>query len=486
MSSVVLYNTLSRKKEPFEPLTPGQVKMYVCGPTVYDFLHVGNFRGAIFFSLVANWLEHKGFKVTYVYNYTDVDDKIIKKANAEGVSAKDISERFIVEFEKDYSALKLRKHDKNPRVSEYIAPIVEMVGQLVEQKKAYVVDGEVLYSVKSFDGYGKLSGKNIDELLVGARVEIGEKKENALDFALWKPAKPGEPEWDSPWSKGRPGWHIECSAMARSILGEQIDIHGGGIDLIFPHHENEIAQTEGCTHKQFVKYWMHNNFINFGAHKMSKSLGNVTTARAFMEKYNPEILKGLILSSHYRSHSEFSDAPIHQAISQLSRIYSALAGVEDIMSQGVSATKPSDRFLAALKLAEQKVEESLDDDFNTPETFAAVFEMVRVFNSTYRKGHKANGEHVAQAIAFKEFVLRTGRWMSLWQEPAREYLRLLDDMLMEQRQIKRADVDAKVQERTLARANKDFIAGDRIRDELLAMGIEVQDSPAGTQWEVKK
>jgi cysteinyl-tRNA synthetase len=484
--SVVLYNTLSRKKEPFEPLTPGQVKLYVCGPTVYDFLHIGNFRGAIFFSMVAKWLEHRGFKVTYVYNYTDVDDKIIKKANAEGVTAKDISERFIAEFEKDYKNLKLRKHDHNPKVSEFMGPIVEMIGKLIEEKKAYVVDGEVLYSVKSFDGYGKLSGKNIDELLVGARVEIGEQKENALDFALWKPAKPGEPEWDSPWSKGRPGWHIECSAMIRTLLGEQIDIHGGGIDLIFPHHENEIAQTEGCTHKPFVKYWMHNNFINFGAHKMSKSLGNITTGRAFMQKYNPEILKALILSSHYRSHSDFSEAPIHHAISQLSRIYSSLAGAEDVVLQGVEATKISERFATALKMAKQKVEESFDDDFNTSEVFAAVFELVRVFNSTYRKGHKANGEITAQALAFKGFVLWVGQFMSLWQEPAKEYLRLLDDMLLEQKNIKREDVDAKVQERAAARANKDFATGDKVRDELLAMGIEVQDSPTGTQWEVKK
>lgn len=484
--SVVVHNTLSKMKEPFQPLTPGEVKMYVCGPTVYDFLHVGNFRGAIFFSLVARWLEHRGFKVTYVYNYTDVDDKIIKKANAEGVTAKEISERFIAEFEKDYKALKLRPHDSNPRVSLFIEPIVKMIENLISEKKAYVIDGEVLYSVKSFEGYGKLSGKNIDELLIGARVEIGEKKENALDFALWKPAKPGEPAWESPWGLGRPGWHIECSAMAREILGDQIDIHGGGIDLIFPHHENEIAQTEGCTHKAFVKYWMHNNFINFGAHKMSKSLGNVTTARAFIEKYNPEILKALILSSHYRSHSDFSDAPIQQAISQLSRIYSALSGAEDIQAQGTPPTKTSERFAAALKLAEQKVEESLDDDFNTPEALAAVFDMVRVFNSTYRKGHKANGEHVAQAIAFKAFVLKTGLHLSLWQESPREYLRLLDDMMLEQKGLLRSDIDAKVQARSDARASKDFALGDKIRDELLVLGIEVQDSTTGTQWEVKK
>lgn len=484
--SLVVYNTMSRKKEPFVSLKPGEVSMYVCGPTVYDFLHVGNFRGAILFNLVANWLEKSGYKVNYVYNYTDVDDKIINRANKEGVTAKEIAERFIVEFEKDYNALKLRAHNHRPRVSEFIPQIVSMVEKLVENKKAYVVDGEVLYSVKAFDGYGKLSHKNIDELLIGARVEIGTNKENPLDFALWKPAKPGEPEWNSPWSKGRPGWHIECSAMSHSILGEQIDIHGGGIDLIFPHHENEIAQTEGVTAKPFVKYWMHNNFINFGAHKMSKSLGNVTTARAFMEKYNPEILKYLILSSHYRSHSDFSESPINNTISQLSRIYSALAGADAVLGQSVTPSKPSARFTEARDSAAKKVQESLDDDFNTPEVFAAVFELTRVFNSTYRKGQKANPEISANAQEYIKFVRDTGKLMSLWQEPAREFLITLDNMLLEQKGIQREDIDLVVAERSRARANKDWVTSDRIRDELLAKGIEVQDSPQGTEWEVKK
>ncbi len=484
--ALVVYNTMSKTKEEFVPNEPGHVKMYVCGPTVYDFLHIGNFRGAIVFNLVANWLEKRGYKVTYVYNYTDVDDKIINRANKESKTAKEISETYIQEFEKDYNSLKLRPHDHRPKVSEFIPQIVNFVGKLVENKKAYVVDGEVLYSVKSFENYGKLSHKNIDELLIGARVEIDAKKENALDFALWKPAKPGEPEWPSPWSSGRPGWHIECSAMAHGILGDTIDIHGGGIDLIFPHHENEIAQTEGATGKKFVKYWMHNNFINFGAHKMSKSLGNVTTGRAFLTHYNPEILKYLILSAHYRSPSDFSESPINNTIHALSRIYSALNSAAGIASANIEAGKLPAKFEEALKASRKKVEEALDDDFNTPEVFAAIFELVRVFNSLYRKGQKVTPEISAQGLEFKNFVLETGRLMSLFLEEPKAFLISLDDRVLEQKGIKRSDIDAIVEQRTAVRKNKDFAASDKLRDELAAKGIEIQDTPLGTEWEVKK
>jgi cysteinyl-tRNA synthetase len=484
--ALVVYNTMSKKKEEFVPTEPGHVKMYVCGPTVYDFLHIGNFRGAIFFNLVANWLEKRGYDVNYVYNYTDVDDKIINRANEEGKTAKEISETYIAEFEKDYGALQLRAHNHRPRVSEYIPQIVKIVEKLIENKKAYVVEGEVLYSVKSFAEYGKLSHKNIDELLVGARVEIDSKKENPLDFALWKPAKPGEPEWQSPWSSGRPGWHIECSAMAHTLLGEQIDIHGGGIDLIFPHHENEIAQTEGATGKNFVKYWMHNNFINFGAHKMSKSLGNITTGRAFLTHYNPEILKYLILSAHYRSPSDFSESPINNTIQALSRIYSALCAAKGIASAQVAPGKLLPKFEEALKKAQAQVEEALDDDFNTPEVFAAIFDLVRMFNSLYRKGQKVTPEIAALGSGLTNFIVGTGKLMSLFQEEPKAFLISLDDRVLDQKGIKRSDIDAIVAQRTQARANKDFAASDRLRDELLAKGIEIQDTPIGTEWEVKK
>ena len=321
-----IYNTLTQKKEVFKSLTPNKVNMYVCGPTVYGLLHVGNFRGAIFFNVVRNWLEHLDYEVSYIYNYTDVDDKIINRAKEEGCEAHDISEKYIAEFEKDFKALSLKPHTKNPKVTDHMAEIISMIEKLIDNKKAYISSsGEVLYHIESFQDYGKLSHRNPDDLLAGARVEVDTNKKNPLDFVLWKPAKPKEPSWESPWGEGRPGWHIECSAMNHAILGDTIDIHGGGVDLVFPHHENELAQSEGTTGKVFARYWMHNNLITFAGQKMSKSLGNIKTARDFLKEYDGEILKYLILSVQYRSLSDFSIENIQNAIKGLGRVYSALS-----------------------------------------------------------------------------------------------------------------------------------------------------------------
>jgi cysteinyl-tRNA synthetase len=528
-----LHNTATRKTEPFVPMKLGEVKLYVCGPTVYDFLHIGNFRGAIFFNMVRNWFERAGNQVTFVYNYTDVDDKIIQRANKEGVESSEIANRFIAEFEKDYATLGLKKHTHNPRVTQFIEPIVKMIEALVANGKAYVVaGGEVLYSVRSFEGYGKLSGKNLDDLKAGIRVEIGSQKQDPLDFTLWKPSKPGEPKWSSPWGEGRPGWHIECSAMAYELLGQTFDIHGGGIDLIFPHHENEIAQSEGCTGHTFVRYWMHNNFINFGAQKMSKSLGNVTTARAFLEKYNAEILKFMILAAHYRTHSDFSPAQISNAISGLARVYSALAFAEEILggtierpqaaavgsaalisavteakSGSVASTAVqveglaipmldfggaeqvkgvSKTFAEVVTKASRGVEESMADDFNTPGVMARMFEVVRAFNAACPRGKKITDEYRANAKALMAWVLDVGEMLSLFQQPRAQYLRLLDDQLLEEKQLSRAKVDELVVARTTARTNKDYARSDELRNELLAMGIVVNDGVQGTTWEVQK
>ena len=274
--SLKIYNSQSKQLEEFKPIDPKHVKMYVCGPTVYNFLHVGNFRGVVVFNMVRNWLESLGYKVTYALNFTDVDDKIINRANELGMTPSELSEKYIAEYKKDFAAIGLRPHDMNPKVTEHMDDILNMVTTLIDKKAAYEAQGDVLYSIESFKDYGKLSGRHTEDLLAGARVEVDEKKRNPMDFALWKAAKPGEISWPSPWGPGRPGWHIECSAMIKNIFGEQIDIHGGGMDLIFPHHENEIAQSEGCTGKHFVKYWMHNNMLNFGGQKMSKSLGNLS------------------------------------------------------------------------------------------------------------------------------------------------------------------------------------------------------------------
>lgn len=482
--SLKIHNSQSKQLEEFVPLTAGQVKMYVCGPTVYNFLHVGNFRGPVVFNMVRNWLEHLGYKVTYALNFTDVDDKIINRAHELGMTPTELSEKYIAEYKKDFSMLGLRPHDMNPKVTEHMDDIRSMVESLVTQKKAYEAQGDVLYSIESFKDYGKLSGRNTDDLMAGARVEVDEKKRNPMDFALWKAAKPGEVSWPSPWGPGRPGWHIECSAMIKNLFGDQIDIHGGGMDLIFPHHENEIAQSEGCTGKAFVKYWMHNNMLNFGGQKMSKSLGNIVTMREFLKMYNAEIYKWMILSAHYRTLSDFGDEAVERAVGGLSRVYSALSMAESYLTAEVTQ---EDAAFAKITLdAWKKVEESLNHDFGTPDAFAAMFEVVRQFNAQVRRGMKANPAIQGKALAFRNFVRKMGSTMSLFQEPAHEFLIKLDDMLLKKMNLERSAVDALVAERGEARAAKDFAKSDELRAKITALGISVSDTPEGSFWEVTK
>lgn len=479
-----IYNTESRKLEVFEPLQPGKVKIYVCGPTVYNYLHVGNFRGVVFFNLVRHWLEELDFKVEYALNFTDVDDKIIDSANQQGVKPEDLAEKYILEYKKDFASLGLRPHDYNPKVTESMDEIRVIVAKLIENKMAYVADGDVLFSIENFPSYGKLSGRHVEDLQAGARVEIDQKKKSPLDFALWKGAKPGEPSWPSPWGPGRPGWHIECSAMVEKIFGDQIDIHGGGTDLIFPHHENEIAQSEGCTGKHFVKYWMHWNMLNFGNQKMSKSLGNFVTMREFLERYNAEIYKWMILSVHYRSPSDFSDEAVDRAVSNLARIYSAMAVAESLLN-GQKAT-PDAGFEKITQEAWAKVHESLNDDFGTPNAVASLFEVVRQFNNQVKRGIKPNPAVLGKAQSFLDFTRRFGKFMAMFQEPAHDFLLKLDNMLLQKMNIQRADVDAIVADRSEARARKDFAKSDEFRNKLTEMGISVSDTPEGSFWEVAK
>lgn len=482
--SLKIYSTLSRQAEEFKSLTPGEVKIYVCGPTVYNFLHVGNFRGVVFFNLVRNWLEELGYKVQYALNFTDVDDKIIARANEMGKSASEISELYIAEYKKDFAALGLRPHDFNPKVTEHMDGIRNVIGTLIENKVAYQVDGDVNYSVSAFDGYGKLSGRKVEDQQAGSRIEVDSKKRSAEDFALWKSAKPGEISWPSPWGPGRPGWHIECSAMIKDIFGDQIDIHGGGMDLIFPHHENEIAQSEGCTHKQFVKYWMHWNMINFGAQKMSKSLGNIVSLREFLEFNSAEVYKWMMLSVHYRSVSDFSDESIGRAVTGLARIYSALAVAESYLTPEITTVDAG--FEKITKEAWDKVTKALNDDFGTPEVFAAIFEVTRQFNNQVRRGLKTNPAVQGKALAYRNFVHRVGKLMSLFQQPAQAFLQDLDSRLLAQMKIERSTVEAVVAERNAARTAKDFAKSDELRAKLTEMGISVSDTPEGTFWEVSK
>ncbi len=483
---LMIYNTKTRSKEVFTPLKPGEVKMYVCGPTVYDFLHVGNFFGAIFFNLVRNWLEKKGYNVTFVYNYTDIDDKIINRAKKDGVTSADISEKYIAEFEKDYSSLGLRKHTRNPRVTEFVTEIVQFVQDLVDKKKAYVSNGDVYFDVTAFPTYGRLSNKNVEELLTGTRVDVNDQKRHVVDFALWKSSKPDEPSWPSPWGPGRPGWHIECSCMAHSILGDTIDIHGGGLDLIFPHHENEVAQSEARSGKEFVRYWMHNNMLVFSNQKMSKSLGNVRTGRSFIEEYNGEILKFMILSSHYRSNVDFSQQQIERSIGNLGRFYSSLAFCAKLKKAGMALAPVPAAFQEALTKADEKIEAGLNDDFNTPEVMAAYYEVMRVFNNICRMPGKVKPEQQAVAEVYYSWLRRHGELMAMFQEEPLAFLGRLDDMILRKRGLTRDAIDQLVVQRAQARTEKQYTKSDELRAELTKMGVLVQDSGEGSTWEVDK
>lgn len=478
-----LYNTQSRKLEDFKPLKENEVSIYVCGPTVYDLLHVGNFRGPVFFNMVRNWLTHLDFKVTYATNFTDVDDKIIKRAVESGIESTTLAQQFIEEYIKDYSDLGLTPADMSPTVTEAMDEIIKMVQNLIDSKKAYEAGGDVFFSIQAFPEYGKLSGRKPEDMLAGARVDIDEKKQVPLDFALWKAAKPGEPSWNSQWGPGRPGWHIECSAMIQKHLGTQIDIHGGGTDLVFPHHENEIAQSEGCSGKPFVKYWLHWSMLNFGGQKMSKSVGNILSLREFIKLYNAEIYKWLMLSVHYRTICDFSDEAIHRSISGLARIYSALRVAESYDTEGVVADAVFEKVTTD---AWQKITDAMNDDFGTPLVFASVFEVVRAFNTQVKLGMKVSPAIQGKALAFTRFIAKVSAVTALFTQPAAEFLAALDDMLLKKLMISRGDVDAIVQERLDVRAAKDYKKSDELRDKLLSMGIAVMDTSTGSYWEVSK
>ncbi len=487
-----VYNTLGKKLEDFKPLKEGFVKMYVCGPTVYGLLHIGNFRGPVFFNFVRNWLEHLGYKVDYALNFTDVDDKIIAKANEEKKSAVEISEMYIAEYKNDFSSLGLRKHDQNPKVSDSMPAIISMISEIIEAKKAYTSvsasgNSDVNYSISDFKDYGKLSGRKPEELQVGVRIDVNEKKKNPLDFALWKSAKIGEPSWPSPWGNGRPGWHIECSAMIKALYGDQIDIHGGGLDLMFPHHENEIAQSEAChgSDHQFVKYWMHWNMIQFSGAKMSKSLGNIISLRDFLKDHHPEIYKWMMLTPHYRSTVEFGADAIDLAISGLARVYSALSMAETI-AIGSTEKKSDSKYADTLSQAWKQIEDSLNNDFGTPAAFAVMFDVIRQFNSQFRRGMKVTAELAGKAQQFVQFIQKFGRMMSLFQEPASKFLIELDDKLLQKQGLKRAEIDQLVKERTTVRDAKDFAKADEYRKKLTEMKIAVSDLATGSFWEVMK
>ena len=463
-----VFNTLTKKKEEFVPLEEGKVRMYVCGPTVYNYIHIGNARPMIVFDTVRRYFEYKGYDVNYVSNFTDVDDKIIKKAIEEQVSAQEISQRYIAECKKDMAGMNVKPATKHPLATEEICGMVEMISELIDKGYAYEKNGTVYFSTRKFKDYGKLSHKNLDDLRSGGRsllVSGEDEKEDPLDFVLWKPKKEGEPFWKSPWSDGRPGWHIECSVMSRKYLGEQIDIHAGGEDLIFPHHENEIAQSEAANGKEFARYWMHNAFLNIDNRKMSKSLGNFRTVREISEQYDLQVLRFFMLSAHYRSPLNFSAELMEASKNGLERILNATDNLKHLIAS-VAAEEMSAEEKEAFSKTDAYVEEfekAMDDDFNTADAIAAIFELVKYANTT------------ATAESSKEYlrglldrIVKLGDVLGLILDKKEE---LLD-----------ADIEKLIEERQAARKAKDFAKADAIRDELLEKGIILKDTREGVQW----
>ena len=484
-----IYNTLTKKKEEFIPLEAGKVKMYVCGPTVYNYIHIGNARPIIVFDTVRRYLEYKGYDVNFVSNFTDVDDKIIKKALEEGVSASDISERYIGEYRKDVEGLNVEPATFNPKATEEIEGMIEMISTLIQKGHAYEKNGTVYFRTRSFTEYGKLSKKNIDDLEAGIRIAVSEEKDDPMDFVLWKPKKDGEPFWESPWSEGRPGWHIECSVMSKKYLGEAIDIHAGGEDLIFPHHENEIAQSEACNGKEFAKYWMHNGFLNIDNKKMSKSTGNFFTVREISESYDLSVLRFFMLSAHYRSPINFSRDLMEASKNALDRIQTAAghltslleaksqasgqailsAEAECEMVSGLevdkkhSISKDEEEILKEAAKFQEKFEAAMDDDFNTADAISAIFELVKLSNT--------NGTAESSPALLQELLKLMTSLCEVLGIKAIKKDELLDE-----------EIEGLIKERQEARKQKDFKRSDEIRDLLLEKGIVLEDTREGVRW----
>ncbi|MFC4559691.1 cysteine--tRNA ligase [Virgibacillus kekensis] len=461
---ITIYNTLTRDKEEFKPLEEGKVSMYVCGPTVYNYIHIGNARPAIVFDSVRRYLEYRGYQVDYVLNFTDVDDKIIKTANESGEEVQVIANRFINAYLEDVETLGVKKATYNPRVTETMDEIISFIDGLIEKGFAYEVEGDVYFKPRAFEGYGKLSHQSIDELRSGARIQVGEKKEDPLDFALWKKAKENEIAWDSPWGRGRPGWHIECSAMAKKYLGETIDIHAGGQDLTFPHHENEIAQSEAMNGKSFAAYWMHNGYINIDNEKMSKSLGNFVLTRDILKKQDPEVVRFFMLSVHYRNPINFTEELLEGAGNSLDRIRNAYLNLEHRKQSSTNMDKNTDEWLEKISQFKQRFEEAMDDDFNTANAISVLFDTTKEANLYLQEKHTSPQ------------VIET------FQETLETLLEVLGIQVEQEAELLDEEVEALLKEREEARKNRDFSRADEIRDTLKDKGIILEDTPQGTRW----
>ena len=462
-----IYNTLTRKKEEFVPIEEGKVSMYVCGPTVYNYFHIGNARPFVVFDTMRKYLEYRGYKVKYVQNFTDVDDKIINRAKEEGLTAGEVSEKYIDEYYKDAAALNIKKATVHPKVTETIPDIIKFIQDLIDLGYAYESDGDVYYRARKFEGYGKLSGKNIDDLISGARIAVGEKKEDPLDFALWKARKEdSEIAWESPWGMGRPGWHIECSTMSKKYLGDTIDIHAGGQDLQFPHHENEIAQSEAHSGKPFAHYWMHNGYINIDGIKMSKSLGNFRTVRDLLGAYDGEVLRFLILSVQYRGPIDFGEEILTQSQNGLNRMRNAKSNLKHLIATGSGTmTREEKETLADFDRFREKFIEVMDDDLNTADAISVIFELITAVNTAVKDG--ASKEFAQKCL---DLLMELATILGLLQQDPEAEVTEVDP-----------EIQALIDERQAARKAKNFARADEIRDQLKAKGITLKDTPQGVQ-----
>ena len=484
------YNTLTRKKEPLKPLEDGHIKLYVCGITSYDFCHIGHARSALAFDMIVRYLRYRGYTVTYIRNFTDIDDKIINRAAEQGVSASALANRFIDEFYVDMDKLGVDRPTLEPRATEHIQEMIDLIGELIGKGLAYQSGTDVYYSVNGFPEYGKLSGRNLTDMQAGARIAINENKNHPMDFVLWKGSKPGEPTWDSPWGPGRPGWHIECSAMSRKYLGDTFDIHGGGQDLIFPHHENEVAQSEGVSGKTAVNTWIHHGFVTIRDEKMSKSLGNFLTIREILQQYHPELLRFFIFSTHYRNPLDFSETAMQDAMAGLDRLYECMAAIDTLSDTGaieektvLASTPDADK----LRTLEGRFQKAMDDDFNTAQGLGILFDAARIINKICQQLPPQPSQEDSKLLKdVGGLIKKLAGIMGLLQEDAREYLTQQKTTMLQNLAISEQEILGLIQERKDARTAKDWARGDSIRDQLLAKGIELKDGADGTTWEIKR
>ena len=477
--TIRIYNSLGRKKENFDPIEAGKVRMYVCGPTADDSCHIGHARSVVVFDVIARYFREKNYGVMYVRNFTDVDDKIINRANQLGISASDLAEKYIKEFYKDMDALNVIRADYEPRATQFISQMIEVIEVLIKKGLAYQINGDVYFAVEKFDGYGKLSGRRLEEMEAGARVDIDENKHNPFDFALWKSSKPGEPEWESPWGPGRPGWHIECSAMSSEYLGKSFDIHGGGKDLIFPHHENEIAQSEGAFEKKFARYWVHNGFVNIDQEKMSKSLGNFLMIKDILELYHPEVIRLFLLSKHYRSPVDYSDKAMDEAKTSLEKIYGLLLRIENILKN--DSTQKSHLSGDYWK----RCCEAMDDDFNTARGIGILFDAVRHLNRLLDEEKNLTLEIKQALITGRNDILKMGSILGIFYEAPALYFEKMQARAIHAQAIDPEMVEEMIQQRYEARKSKDWEKADHIRQQLTDMNITLEDRPDGTVWKIE-